>query len=143
MGLSDSHEKLRGQKVLRIKTKASERREGSGGKDKQLDERKVKREINHSKSWCRCAEVIWLRPPDKRAYDNLMHRHTIRSSVIYIQSSLLRVHSCHTAPSSPSVLYTLCTRATESTDVCNWRGTRRPPNASQPLSSLPPARFLH
>lgn len=48
------------------------------------------------RSSCRCSSVIRLCLLDKRVYDNLIHRHTIHPSTIYIQSSLLRVQSCHT-----------------------------------------------
>lgn len=54
----------------------------------------MKKKKRWKSSWScgRCFMVIWLCLPDKRVYDNFIQRHKIHSSVIYIQSSLLRVH---------------------------------------------------
>lgn len=73
---------------------------------------------------CRCSSAIWLRLLDKRVYDNLIHRRAMHPSTNYMQSSLLRAHSCHTthagiiAQSSLCVLYVLASaHVTESRDA--------------------------
>lgn len=57
---------------------------------------------------CRCSSAIRLHLLDKRVYDNLIHRRTIHPSTIYIQSSLLRVRSCHTTHAGTIAQSSLC-----------------------------------
>lgn len=70
---------------------------------------------------CRCSSVILLCLLDERVSDNLMHRRAIHPSTIYIQSSLLRVHSCHTTHAGIIAPSSLCIFNVLAYAHVNWK----------------------